>query len=59
MDLKQLNEDYDKSEADLTALQSVGQIVAEVLRKLDDERCTCAAILLPSPFRVARDEKLT
>jgi 26S proteasome regulatory subunit T4 len=31
--------DYDKSEDDLKALQSVGQIIGEVLRQLDDERC--------------------
>lgn len=34
-----MNKDYDKSEQDLKALQSVGQIVAEVLRRIDDERC--------------------
>jgi hypothetical protein len=31
---------YDKSEDDLKALQSVGQIIGEVLRQLDDEKCT-------------------
>lgn len=40
MELKQLKVDYDKSEEDLKALQSVGQIIAEVLQRLDDERCT-------------------
>jgi ATP-dependent 26S proteasome regulatory subunit len=39
-EMKQLKADYDKSEDDLKALQSVGQIVGEVLRRLDDERCT-------------------
>lgn len=29
---------YDKTEDDLKALQSVGQIVGEVLKQLDDER---------------------
>jgi len=38
MELKQLKVDYDKSEDDLKALQSVGQIIAEVLQRLDDER---------------------
>jgi 26S proteasome regulatory subunit T4 len=38
MELKQLRMDYDKSEDDLKALQSVGQIIAEVLQRLDDER---------------------
>ena len=32
--------EYDKTEDDLLSLQSVGQIIAEVLRQLDDERCT-------------------
>merc|ERR1711988_308799 len=30
--------DYDKTEDDLKALQSVGQIIGEVLKQLDDER---------------------
>jgi len=44
-DLKQIREnfrkaklDFDKSEDDLKALQSVGQIMGEVLKELDDER---------------------
>jgi len=40
VDVKQLKADYDKSEDDLKALQSVGQLIAEVLKRLDDERCT-------------------
>jgi 26S proteasome regulatory subunit T4 len=32
---------YDKSEEDIKALQSVGQIVGELLRQLDEERCAC------------------
>eukprot|EP00775_Hariotina_reticulata_P009183 gene9183-9349_t len=35
---KELKKDYDKTEDDLKALQSVGQIIGEVLRQLDDER---------------------
>lgn len=31
---------YDKSEDDLKALQSTGQIVGEVLRQLDEDRCS-------------------
>lgn len=31
--------DFDKTEDDLKALQSVGQIIGEVLRQLDSERC--------------------
>ncbi|XP_049848248.1 26S proteasome regulatory subunit 10B-like [Schistocerca gregaria] len=36
--LKQLRANYEESEEHLKAFQSVGQIVAEVLRRLDDER---------------------
>ena len=34
-----LRKDHDKTEDDLKALQSVGQIIGEVLRQLDAERC--------------------
>lgn len=37
--IKTLKRDYEKSEDDLKALQSVGQIIGEVLKQLDDERC--------------------
>jgi 26S proteasome regulatory subunit T4 len=35
---KKLTKQFDKSENDIKALQSVGQIIGEVLRQLDDER---------------------
>merc|ERR1712004_718794 len=37
-ELKSLTKQYDKSENDLKALQSVGQIVGEVLKQLTDEK---------------------
>lgn len=37
--VKELRKEYDKTEDDLKALQSVGQIIGEVLRQLDEERC--------------------
>ncbi len=37
--LRQLDRDFDKSEDDIKALQSVGQIIGEVMKQLDDERC--------------------
>jgi 26S proteasome regulatory subunit T4 len=43
--VKELRKDYDKTEDDLKALQSVGQIIGEVLRQLDEERCESAAAL--------------
>ena len=36
--VKQQQKDYDKSEDDLTALQSIGQIIGEVIRHLDGDR---------------------
>lgn len=36
---QELKGQYDKTEDDLKALQSIGQIIGEVLRQLDDERC--------------------
>ncbi|KAK2499080.1 hypothetical protein MC885_009114 [Smutsia gigantea] len=37
--LKELTKQYEKSENDLKALQSVGQIVGEVLKQLTEEKC--------------------
>lgn len=39
LQLRQLEKDYDKSEDDIKALQSVGQIIGELVTQLDDERC--------------------
>ena len=44
---KGVKKEYDKTEDDLKALQSVGQIIGEVLRQLDEERCEWG--LLPAP----------
>ena len=38
-DLKKKTKDFDKSENDLKALQSVGQIVGEILKQLHEEKC--------------------
>lgn len=38
-EVKVVKKEYDKTEDDLKALQSVGQIIGEVLRQLDEERC--------------------
>lgn len=37
-ELKELKRKFDKTEDDLKALQSVGQIIGEVLRQLDEDR---------------------
>lgn len=41
--LKDLEKEFDKTEENMKALQSVGQIIGEVLKQLDDERCESAA----------------
>ncbi|WVO25269.1 26S protease regulatory subunit 10B [Cryptococcus decagattii] len=38
LNIRTLGNDYDKTEDDIKALQSVGQIIGEVLKQLDDER---------------------
>lgn len=40
-EVREAKKEYDKTEDDLKALQSVGQIIGEVLRQLDEERCEC------------------
>lgn len=50
LDIKGLQKDFDTTEDNIKALQSVGQIIGEVLKQLDEERCMCsnAARLPPS-----------
>ena len=40
--------EFDKTEDDLKALQSVGQIIGEVLRQLDAERCELTRLSMQS-----------
>lgn len=49
-DVKKLRKEYDKTEDDLKALQSVGQIIGEVLRQLDEERCERRARAARAPL---------
>lgn len=37
--LKDLEKEYEKTEDDIKAVQSVGQIIGEVMKQLDDDRC--------------------
>ena len=39
LEIKGLQRDFDISEDNIKALQSVGQIIGEVLKQLDEERC--------------------
>ncbi len=42
LEVLKLEKAYDKSEDDLKALQSIGQIIGEVLKQLDNDKCTCS-----------------
>lgn len=46
--LKDLEKDYAKTEEDIKAVQSVGQIIGEVMKQLDDERCMPTPLYLMS-----------
>lgn len=39
LDIKGLQNEFDTTEDNIKALQSVGQIIGEVLKQLDEERC--------------------
>lgn len=39
LNIRTLQTDFDKTEDDMKALQSVGQVIGEILKQLDDERC--------------------
>ena len=46
LDIKGLQKEFDTTEENIKALQSVGQIVGEVLKQLDEERCRTSQILV-------------
>ena len=39
IDIRSLQKEFDTTEDNIKALQSVGQIIGEVLKQLDEERC--------------------
>lgn len=43
--LRAAKKEFSKTEDDLKSLQSVGQIIGEVLRPLDNERCKLSTLL--------------
>jgi hypothetical protein len=51
--VKETKKTFDKTEDDLKALQSMGQIIGEVLRQLDDEKCASRPQIQrpPAPFK--------
>ena len=44
--LKALEKDFAQTENDIKAVQSVGQIIGEVMKQLDDERCKTMLIFM-------------
>lgn len=46
LEIKDLEKEFNQTEENIKALQSVGQIIGEVLKQLDEERCT----MLPCPY---------
>ena len=48
--IKDLQKDYRRTEEDIKAVQSVGQIIGEVMKQLDDERCACTP---PPQYHIA------
>ena len=44
--LKDLEKEYAKTEDDIKAVQSVGQIVGEVMKQLDTDRCEYSEFIL-------------
>lgn len=51
LDIKTLQNNYDTSEDNIKALQSVGQIIGEVLKQLDEERCMSPKSLVTAVTR--------
>ena len=51
LDIKGLQKEYDQTEENIKALQSVGQIIGEVLKQLDDERCKDFPLRSPLPWQ--------
>ena len=49
--MRAVKKEYAKTEDDLKSLQSVGQIIGEVLRPLDNERCKTTFLLLAFDFQ--------
>jgi len=52
LEIKGLQHDFDVSEDNIKALQSVGQIIGEVLKQLDEERCTSTTLQPSTPTRL-------
>lgn len=52
LEIKDLEKEFNNTEENIKALQSVGQIIGEVLKQLDDERCMPTHFSSPPPKHV-------
>lgn len=50
LEIKDLEKEFNQTEENIKALQSVGQIIGEVLKQLDEERCTLRPSVLFFPL---------
>ena len=46
LEIKGLQKEFDQTEENIKALQSVGQIIGEVLKQLDEERCRSPSLCI-------------
>jgi 26S proteasome regulatory subunit T4 len=46
LEIREMQKEFDQTEENIKALQSVGQIIGEVLKQLDDERCALLLLRL-------------
>jgi 26S proteasome regulatory subunit T4 len=53
-DGRELEKQYNKTEDDLKALQNVGQIIGEVLKQLDEDRCILSLLILPHTLVIVK-----
>lgn len=51
LEIKDLEKEFNQTEENIKALQSVGQIIGEVLKQLDEERCLSPPLLPFIPSR--------
>ena len=54
IDIKGLQKDFDTTEDNIKALQSVGQIIGEVLKQLDEERCQYCMLVTCQPYQITQ-----
>lgn len=57
MDIKGLQKEFETTEENIKALQSVGQIIGEVLKQLDEERCASFYTLIQRSHLLTHEQQ--